>query len=95
MKKWKIELIMVTVAIVLAGVIWWGVSTSEERTQKNRLKALARIANQQSLEIAIIKQNVELRKLKAELAPKPAPHAVVPPVVAPPFPVPQKVEIVP
>jgi len=67
MKKWKIELIMLTATVVLAGVIWWVVSTHDERNAMAEYRQLEIFAKRQAVEIAIIKQATELQKLRTAI----------------------------
>ncbi len=68
MKKWKIE---VTIVLVLMGIaigVLWFIHTNPERKTNAQFEQLVKYANRQEVEIAIIKQDAELRMLKQALA---------------------------
>lgn len=66
--KWKVEVIIVTVALCVAGSIWWYLSTRAERQADAQFEQLVNFANRQQVEIAIIKQSAELGQLKRAIA---------------------------
>lgn len=68
MKKWKIEAIIVVVLLVLGLGIWWYISTGDERQASAQFEQLVKYANRQEVEIAIIKQDAELKMLKRAMA---------------------------
>ncbi len=68
MKKWKIEVTIVLMLIGIAIGIWWFIDTNPERKTNAQFEQLVKYANRQEVEIAIIKQDAELRMLKQALA---------------------------
>ena len=65
--KWTYELIVVVVVLCIVGGILWFVSTKDERAANVQFERMVRFANRQQVEIAIIKQAVELRYLRTEI----------------------------
>jgi hypothetical protein len=79
MSKFKIELAVVALLVVIGLSCWWVVKTSPERKVKAQYKNLVRFANRQEVEIAIIKQAVVLKQLKTAIKKanaKPVPKGV-------------------
>lgn len=68
MKKWKYELIVVVALVCVGSGVWWFAATKNERAVKAKYKQLLEIANQQSVEIAIIEQAARLQQLKQAVA---------------------------
>ena len=90
MKKWTCEAIIVAVVLCVGLGIWWFIATKDTRKAEAQYKQLVRLANRQSVEIAVIKQAAELKKLRETIkrTQKPVsleiPAIVQPPVIADP-----------
>lgn len=63
LSKWKIVLVVIGLLFVIGNVCLY-VSTATERKTTAEFDALVDFANRQEVEIAIIKQAVELQRLK-------------------------------
>ncbi len=68
MKKWKIEVSIVLVLVSIGLGVCWFIHTNPERKANAQFEQLVKYANRQEVEIAIIKQDAELRMLKQALA---------------------------
>jgi len=75
-KKWKTEAIIAVVLVCASLGIWWFVATKDERQAKAQFELLVNFANRQQVEIAIITQNAELKRLK-QLMPQSLPQSPV------------------
>ena len=58
--------VVITVAVC---VTWWHVSTKDIRAYKKRNETLKLVHERQALELAIVKQNVQIAQLKAAKTP--------------------------
>lgn len=62
LNKWKIGIV-----VLVALGVWWFIETAPKRKVAAEFKNLVRVANRQEVEIAIIKQAVELQQLKSAI----------------------------
>ncbi len=68
MKKWKYEVIIVAVLLVVGLGVWWFVATKDERATKADTELMIKFAQRQALEIAIIEQTSKLTDYKRQIA---------------------------
>ncbi len=66
-RTWLLWLIVPIVLQLAGGGIWW-TATKDTRAANAVFQQLVDFASQQQVEIAIIRQGMELRRLRAELA---------------------------
>ncbi len=64
LSKWKIELIVVALVLLVVCGVWWYQETAPARKAAAEFDTLVTFANRQEVEIAIIKQAAELQQLK-------------------------------
>ncbi len=87
LSRWKIELGVIAVLLVIILSVWWFVSTKDERTANAEIEVLIKFAQRQALEIAIIEQRSKLLNYKRQLAANRQPKISQPPMSAPVVPV--------
>ncbi len=90
LSKWKYEVIVVGLALVIGLGVWWYVATEPQRKVKAEIKVMIDFVQRQALEIAIIENSSKLAGYRQQLAAKKPKPLVNPFAPKPPNPVPVK-----
>jgi len=67
MKKWKIEIGIVVLVIVIGFGIWWFIAIKNSRLATAQYNQLLKYAQRQAIEIAIIEQASKLENYKQQI----------------------------
>ena len=68
MKKWKVEVIVILLVLLVGLGIWWFITTKDERAANAQYLRLIKFSQRQAVEIAVIEQASKLENYKQQIA---------------------------